>query len=123
MDSVVVPPGQTRWGQQVMIVFERPEAARERWISWVADSHQARPPRGPLNGWLSWYWLGMNVSESNLMEVVDIAAKSGGMPRPDVIQIDDGYQRADGQPGMNGNFPRALREWHRSSPPAVPCPA
>jgi signal transduction histidine kinase len=109
MDSVEILPGQTRWGQQVMISFERPEAARERWISWVAASHQARPPRQPLSGWLTWYWLGMKASENNLMEVADFATKSDGRLRPAVIQIDDGYQRQDGQPGFNEKFPSGMQ--------------
>jgi signal transduction histidine kinase len=106
MDSVEVAPGETRWGQQVMLSFESPRAARERWISWVADSHRARAPREAMSGWLSWYWLGMNVSENNLMEIVDFAAKSGGVLRPSVIQIDDGYQADGGSAGeMNAKFP------------------
>lgn len=109
MDSVEVPPGQTRWSQQAVILLERPEAARERWISWVAESHRARQPRESMSGWLSWYWLGMNVSESKLMEVADFAAKSGGALRPGVIQIDDGYQQVDGQPGMNERFPSGMQ--------------
>lgn len=110
MDSVEVLPGQTRWGQQVMLSLENPETARERWISWVADSHRARPPREPMSGWLSWYWLGMNISESNLMEITDFAAKSGGTLRPGVIQIDDGYQLPGGQPGMNAKFPSGMEK-------------
>ena len=108
MDSVEVAPGQTRWGQQVMISCESPQAARERWISWVADSHRARPPRAAMSGWLSWYWLGMNVSESNLMEVVDFAAKSDGLLRPGVIQIDDGYHAPDRPGAMNAKFPSGM---------------
>jgi signal transduction histidine kinase len=110
MDSVEVLPGETRWGQQVMISCERVEAARERWISWVAASHRARPPREPLSGWLTWYWLGMNATENNLMEISDFAVKSGGRIRPGVIQIDHGYQREDGQPGFNGKFPSDMRD-------------
>jgi signal transduction histidine kinase len=109
MDSVEVLPGQTRWGQQVMLSFEPPQKALERWISWVAESHQARPPREPMSGWLSWYWLGRNVSESNLMEVVDFAGRSGGILRPGVIQIDDGYQKPDWQSGMNDKFPSGMK--------------
>ena len=109
MDSVDVMPGQTRWGQQVMVSLESPQTAQERWISWVAESHQARPPREPVSGWLSWYWLGMNISENNLMEITDFAAKSGGTLRPGVIQIDDGYQTPNWQPGMNAKFPSGMQ--------------
>jgi signal transduction histidine kinase len=109
MDSVEVLPGEIRWGQQAVILLESPQLAQERWISWVADSHRARPPRDPMSGWLSWYWLGSNVSENNLMQVADFAAKSGGKLRPSVIQIDDGYQNLDGQAGLNGRFPSATQ--------------
>ena len=109
MDSVEVLAGETRWGQQVMLSLERPQAAQDRWISWVAESHRARPPREPMSGWLSWYWLGTKVSESNLIEVADFAAQSGGMLRPGVIQIDDNYQRTDGQLGFNEKFPSGMQ--------------
>lgn len=109
MDSVEVPPGETRWGQQALILLEKPGPAREKWITWVAETHKARPASEPLSGWLSWYWLGTNVSESNIMEVADFAAQSGGTLRPDVIQIDDGYQRRDGQPGFNDKFPSGMQ--------------
>ena len=109
MEAVKVPPGETRWGQQAIILRESPQAASERWISWVAHSHRARTPRASMSGWLSWYWLGMNVSESKLREVVDFAAKSGGSLRPRVIQIDDGYHRANGQVGMSEQFPSGLQ--------------
>jgi signal transduction histidine kinase len=110
MDSVEILPGETRWGQQALILLDEPEPARERWISWVAETHKARPPSNPMSGWLSWYWLGTNVSERSIMEVADFAANSAGTLRPDVIQIDDGYQRWDGQPGFNDKFPSGMKE-------------
>ncbi|MCB1130987.1 MAG: NPCBM/NEW2 domain-containing protein, partial [Verrucomicrobiae bacterium] len=61
MDSVEVAPGETRWGQQAVVLLESPQAAQERWISWVAQSHGARPPRDAFSGWLSWYSLGPQV--------------------------------------------------------------
>jgi signal transduction histidine kinase len=109
MSSVRVDPGQVRWGQQAVLLVERPEIAQARWISWVAESHEARQARTPMSGWLSWYWLGNQVSEVNLQEVVDFAGKPGGPLRPQVIQIDDGYQRQAGQTGMNEKFPAGMR--------------
>ena len=109
MNSVAVRPGQVRWGQEAVLLLERPQVARERWVSWVAETHHARPPRAPVSGWLSWYWLGTYISEANLMQVADFPAKSGKIFHPDVIQIDDGYQLPDGKPGMNGKFPSGAR--------------
>lgn len=108
MDSVEVQPGETRWGQQAVILLERPEAAQDRWISWVAESHGARPPRDPLSGWLSWYWLGPRVAEDELLPLLDLAARPDGRIRPAVIQIDDGYQTPDEAIGMNAKFPSGL---------------
>lgn len=109
MDAVIVQPGEARWGQQVGLFLESPQVASERWIGWVQSSHHARPPKQGMNGWLSWYWLGMNISESKVMEVVDFVSKSGANLRPRVIQIDDGYQRADGQIGLNEKFPSGMQ--------------
>lgn len=109
MDAVEVLPGDTRWGQQAVILLENPQAASERWISWVAHSHRARAPRASMSGWSSWHWLGMNFSESKLREVVDFTVKSGDSLRPHVIQIDESYQRTDSQLGMNERFPSGLQ--------------
>lgn len=109
MDSVEVLPGETRWGQQVVLLAETPQTAQDRWISWVAASHRARPARDSLSGWLSWYWMSGNVSEAGLTKLTDFVKHSGGTLRPSVIQIDDFYQRSDGQPGFNEKFPSGMR--------------
>lgn len=109
MNSVRVDPGHVRWGQQTVLLSERPEIAQQRWISWVAKSHQARQPKAPLSGWLSWYWLGNQVSEESLREVLDFTTKPAGALRPQVMQIDDGYQRLADQPGMNEKFPSGMQ--------------
>ena len=108
MDSVEVLPGETRWGQQAAILLDQPQAAQELWISWVAQSHGARPPRDSFSGWLSWYWLGPRVAEKELQPLLDLAARPGGRMRPAVIQIDDGYQASGALPGMNEKFPSGL---------------
>jgi signal transduction histidine kinase len=104
MDMVVVEPGQTRWGQQAVLLAEPPAAANQRWVAWVARTHGARPARDPLSGWLSWYWLNTGVTENDVRAVVDFAKGSGGRLRPAVIQLDDGYQTPGGY-GMNAKFP------------------
>ena len=58
MSGALVEPGETRWGQQVVLLREPPRAALPRWADWVGKSHHARAASPPLTGWGSWYSFG-----------------------------------------------------------------
>jgi signal transduction histidine kinase len=110
MSSVQVRPGQTRWGQQVALFFEKPDAALARWGAWVASTHGSRTAQGALSGWSSWYFLMKKVTGQDVLAVVTQAAQSGGRLRPDVIQIDRGYEREEYSASLDTNdrFPEGM---------------
>jgi signal transduction histidine kinase len=110
MSGVQIGPGQARWGQQVALFLEKPEAALARWDAWVAKTHGARTSQGALSGWSSWYFLEKNVTGQDVLAVAAQAMQSGGRLRPDVIQIDRGYAQKEFTDSLetNDRFPEGL---------------
>ncbi|MCE9609013.1 MAG: ATP-binding protein [Chthoniobacter sp.] len=108
MTGVRVDPGETRWGQQVVLLAEPPQPALARWAEWVGKTHGARTAKGALSGWSSWYFLGGEVSGKDVLEVAEAALKSPERLRPEVIQIDGGYEDPLGKKETNEKFPEGL---------------
>lgn len=95
MSRVRVDPGETRWGQQVALVMEKPQPALARWTDWVAQSHGARTDKGALTGWNNWNFLEKKDVRQELAEVTDVVRRSGGRLQPGVIQIEENLLDAD----------------------------
>ncbi len=113
MSNVRVAPGETRWGQQVVLLMEPPRTALARWAEWVGKTHKARTSKGALSGWGSWYYLHEQVSGKDVLAVAEEAANSPDRLRPDVIQIDLGYKDPSGQKETNDKFPEGLAFYAR----------
>ena len=114
MSGVRVDPGQTRWGQRVALFMEPPAQALARWTDWVARTHGARTSKGSLSGWNSWNSLRKEVTGKDVLNVAGQVVKSGGRLRPDVIQIDAGYESNPGVPLVtNAKFPEGLPYYAR----------
>jgi hypothetical protein len=108
MSRVRVDPGETRWGQQVVILLEPPREALARWTEWVAATHGARTRQGGISGWNSWQFLGGQVSGKDVLSVVEATRRFPDRLRPAVIQIDGGYEDPGGAKDSNERFPEGL---------------
>jgi len=108
MSGVQVDPGETRWGQQVALLAESPRTALARWASWVAQTHGARTDKGALSGWNSWLFHGDDITGKDLLSEVDAVLKFPDRLRPDVMQIDAGYQSVRDQNEANEKFPEGM---------------
>jgi signal transduction histidine kinase len=108
MSGVRVDAGETRWGQQVVVLLEPPRPALARWAEWVGKSHGARTAKGALSGWSSWYFLAGNVTGKDVLDVADAALQSADRLHPGVIQIDEGYENFRGLEETNEKFPEGL---------------
>jgi len=108
MSGVAVDPGETRWGQQVVLLMEPPRTALARWAEMVAKTHGARTSKGALSGWGSWYFLGKKVTGKDVTDVAETVLKSADRLRPAVIEIDEGYQDPSGKAETNPRFPEGL---------------
>ena len=89
MSGACVEPGETRWGQQVALLMEKPNQAVARWAEWVGKTHRARTSKGALAGWNSWNFLRNKDNGKEVLDVVAAVQGSVGHLRPEVIQIDD----------------------------------
>lgn len=95
MDGVRVDPGETRWGQEVALVVEKPQAALAHWAASVARSHGARTGKGALAGWNNWNYLAQKDISRELDDVTKVVRDSGGRLRPSIIQMDYNVSDAD----------------------------
>jgi signal transduction histidine kinase len=86
MSGARVDPGETRWGQQVVMLLAPPGQAVARWAEWVGQTHGARTTKGALSGWNSWNFLKHKQPGGEELMVVDAVRRSGGRLRPDVIE-------------------------------------
>jgi len=108
MSRVSVAPGETRWGQQVVLLLEPPREALPRWTEWVAATHGTLTRQGSVSGWNSWQFLGGQVSGQDVHAVVEATRRMPQHLRPAVIQIDGGYEDPSGAKDSNDRFPEGL---------------
>ena len=108
MSGVRVDPGETRWGQQAILLMEKPALALARQADWVAQTHHARTNQGALSGWCSWYLRTTHITGDEVLGIAAAVSKADGRLRPAVIQIDDGYQNYDGVWEANAKFPQGM---------------
>ncbi len=108
MSGITVDPGESRGGQQAVLLMQPPREALARWTEWVAKTHGSRTEKGALAGWCSWYHLTKNIKGSDVMGIVDAVKQDPSRLRPQVIQIDDGYQDIDGKWDANEKFSEGM---------------
>lgn len=108
MDKVLVRAGESRRGEEMIFAFEPVEAATQIWTRWVAATHGARLHRGPVYGWCSWYDRTTKIDEAHVMEVTKTIAENPDVFGKGIIQIDDGYQKMDGDWSANARFPSGM---------------
>ena len=101
MTDVVVAPGESRESEHVVIIAAPYHDAVQSLLAQIAVTHGTRTDRGALFGWCSWYHKGMAVTARDVTQFAKVARK---LP-VQVIQIDDGYQKARGDWQPNAKFP------------------
>lgn len=92
MSGAQVDPGETRWGQQVVLLMDAPHRAVACWAKWVGKTHGARLSKGALSGWNNLNFRTNQDVTRELRDIVNTVRQSDGRLRPEVIQIDDGRQ-------------------------------
>lgn len=95
MSGVRVDPGETRWGQEAVLVPAPPDQAIPHWVDLVATSHQARTAMDSLTGWNNGNPLAQALAEREVNQVVEAVQRSEGRLRFGVIQI----EQVEGDPG------------------------
>jgi hypothetical protein len=104
MTEICIEPGQSRAVQELAILFGSSREI-ETLIRWNAETLGARNRRPPQVGWCSWYYYHKKISQKTVMATITgFEALKERLP-VDVIQIDDGFQRCNGDWGWNDRFP------------------
>ena len=108
MDNVLVPAGATRRSEEMIFCFEPTATATNIWTRWVAATHGARLHRGPVYGWCSWYDTTTKIDAEHVLNVTDTIEANPNTFGKGIIQIDDGYQKMDGDWSANEKFPMGM---------------
>lgn len=108
MDKVLVRAGESRRSEEMIFAFEPVNTATNIWTRWVAATHGARLHRGPIYGWCSWYDRTTKIDEAHIREVTKTIEENPDVFGKGIIQIDDGYQKMDGDWSANEKFPSGM---------------
>ncbi|MBW2418910.1 MAG: alpha-galactosidase [Deltaproteobacteria bacterium] len=105
-----VDPGACLELEAVRVALgDDPERLLEGFAGCLGARAGARTSAPFQAGWCSWYHLFHDVSEQDLLRNLDHLAGRGSSLGLDVVQLDDGYQRATGDwLDTNDKFPRGL---------------
>lgn len=108
MDGVLVRAGESRRSEEMIFCFEPVRTATDIWTRWVAATHGARLHRGPVYGWCSWYDRTTKIDEAHVIAVTETIGANPNVFGKGIIQIDDGYQKMDGDWSANEKFPSGM---------------
>ena len=108
MDNVLVAAGTSRRSEEMIFCFEPTDTATNIWTRWVAATHGARLHRGPVYGWCSWYDTTTKITAEHVLNVTDTIEANPNTFGKGIIQIDDGYQKMDGDWSANEKFPMGM---------------
>jgi hypothetical protein len=108
MDDVLVAPGQSRRSEEMLFALEPSSAAVALWTHWVAITHGARLDKPRVYGWCSWYDRTTRIDGAHISGVIQTIAENPNIFGKGVIQIDDGYQKMDGDWSGNDKFPGGM---------------
>ena len=109
LDGVLLPFGSEVVSAPLLLATGDEADLLERYASAAADTLGARPQPEVLSGWCSWYQLYTSVSEADVTRnLASLAAERERVPLQ-LIQLDDGYQRAVGDwLHLNDKFPNGM---------------
>jgi len=93
-EGLALAPGESWPLEELFVAKGDRSALLDDVAARLAKHHAPLTSAKPPTGWCSWYCFGPNVTSQQVLENLDVIAKS--MPMLKYIQIDDGYQRAMG---------------------------
>ena len=108
MDGVLVRSGESRRSEELIISFESAKTSTDVWTRWVAETHGVRRNKGAIYGWCSWYDRTTKIDAAHVLDVTKTIKENPNTFGKGVIQIDDGYQKMDGDWTANEKFPDGM---------------
>lgn len=113
MCSVRVDPGEWRAAQDVVILDTEAAHAIRSIVQNYARHLGTRVCGEPPYGWCSWYDRFFNVEEGDVFGVIDYYSTHPEAPRPQYVQIDEGWEKHWGDWHENDKFPSGLEAFVR----------
>ena len=108
MDGVLVRAGESRRSEEMIFSFEASTTSTDVWTRWVAATHGTRQHRGPVYGWCSGYDRTTKIDAAHILDVTKTIEDNPNTFGRGIIQIDDGYQKMDGDWSANEKFPDGM---------------
>jgi alpha-galactosidase len=108
MDGVLVRAGESRRSEEMIFSFEPSTTSTDIWTRWVATTHGVRRSKGAVYGWCSWYDRTTKIDAAHVLDVTEIIESNPNTFGQGIIQIDDGYQKMDGDWSANAKFPEGM---------------
>jgi alpha-galactosidase len=108
MDGVLVRAGESRRSEEMIFSFEPSTTSIDVWTRWVAATHGVRRTKGAVYGWCSWYDRTTKIDEAHVLDVTQTINNNPNTFGKGIIQIDDGYQKMDGDWSGNQKFPNGM---------------
>jgi len=108
MDSVLVRAGESRRSEEMILSFESAKTSTNVWTRWVAETHGVRRNKGAIYGWCSWYDRTTKIDAAHVLDVTQTIKENPNTFGKGIIQIDDGYQKMDGDWTANEKFPDGM---------------
>lgn len=111
-ESLTVPAGgQIQLPALALQTGDDPQKLWEDWAEAVLVKTPARPlPERPPVGWNDWYARYGSVSLADIQQTIDdLAQNDARLQKLDLIQIDDGWERAWGDWQANDRFPGGMQ--------------
>lgn len=108
MDDVLLEEGECRNSEKVLLLSGENTECVEHWAGVIGRLAGARIHRKPVTGWCSWYDQTTKITEKHTREILDVCRENPDIFPFDVIQVDDGYQKYDGEWTANEKFPSGM---------------
>ena len=108
MEGVLVRAGESRRSEEIIVSFEPSSTSIDVWTRWVATTHGVRRNKGAVYGWCSWYDRTTKIDEAHVLDVTRTIKENPDTFGKGIIQIDDGYQKMDGDWTGNEKFPAGM---------------
>lgn len=105
---VLLEVGETRASEAVLFLPGETASLPARWAGVLGSLAGARLHRRPVSGWCSWYDQTTEITERHVREILAVCRAHRDTLPFDVLQIDDGYQKYDGDWTANAKFPSGM---------------
>ncbi len=110
LDGVELAPGAEAVSEPLLIGLGDSEVLLDLYARGAAEQMNARASRDAASGWCSWYQFYTQVTEADVDRNIQILAQRRDQLPLQLIQLDDGYQRAVGDWfELNDKFPGGMR--------------